>query len=137
MNVVTWVARGLLAFAFLAAGGAKLVSPREKLLATGKLMAWVEDFQDPTVKVIGVLEFLGAVGVLPPDLVGIAPGPHTAHGHRSRRGDGRGGCRAPPASRSGATRRPGLARPVPSPLRAQSLCVKALSCREPVDDGAA
>lgn len=73
MNVATWVAQGLLAFAFLTAGGMELVSPREKLLATGKPMAWVEDFQDPTVKVTGVLEFLGAVGVLLPGLVGIAP----------------------------------------------------------------
>ena len=35
-----WVVQGLLAVAFLGAGGAKLTQPKEKL---AKNMAWVED----------------------------------------------------------------------------------------------
>ena len=73
MNVVTWVAQGLLAFAFLAAGGMKLVSPREKLMAAGKPMAWTEDFSASSIKTIGVLEILGAVGVVLPALLRTAP----------------------------------------------------------------
>jgi uncharacterized membrane protein YphA (DoxX/SURF4 family) len=73
MNIAIWIAQGLLAFAFLAAGGMKLASPKEKLLASGKSMAWVEDFSAPSVKLIGTAEFLGAVGIVLPAALGIAP----------------------------------------------------------------
>jgi hypothetical protein len=72
MNVVTWAAQSLLALAFLAAGGMKLVSTPEKLRAAGKSMAWTEDFSAGAIKSIGVLEVLGAIGVLLPALLRIA-----------------------------------------------------------------
>jgi uncharacterized membrane protein YphA (DoxX/SURF4 family) len=73
MNIAIWIAQGLLAFAFLAAGGMKLASPKEKLLASGKPMAWVEDFSAPSVKLIGTAELLGAIGVVLPAALRIAP----------------------------------------------------------------
>lgn len=69
--VVLWIAAGLLALAFLAAGGAKVVQPKEKLAASG--MAWVEDFSAPAVRTIGLVEVLGAIGLILPALTGIAP----------------------------------------------------------------
>ena len=44
--------------------------PKEKL---AKNMAWVEDSSQPTVRLIGALEVLGAVGVVLPALTGILP----------------------------------------------------------------
>jgi hypothetical protein len=73
VNIAIWIAQGLLAFAFLAAGGMKLASPREKLIASGKSMAWAEDFSAASIKLIGTAEVLGAVGVVLPAAVGIAP----------------------------------------------------------------
>jgi hypothetical protein len=73
VNIAIWIAQGLLAFAFLAAGGMKLASPREKLIASGKSMAWAEDFSATSIKLIGTAEVLGAVGVVLPAAVGIAP----------------------------------------------------------------
>jgi uncharacterized membrane protein YphA (DoxX/SURF4 family) len=73
MNVVTWVAQGVLALAFLAAGGMKLFSPREKLVAAGKAMAWTEDFSSGSIKAIGGVEILGAVGVILPAVLRIIP----------------------------------------------------------------
>lgn len=70
--MLTWVLSGLLAVVFLAAGLAKLLTPREKLLAN-RNMGWVEDFSEPQVKGIGALEVLGAVGVVLPWLLDIAP----------------------------------------------------------------
>ncbi len=60
----------LLASAFLGAGATKLSRPKEKLL---KNMAWVEDFSQRTVRLIGTLEVLGAIGVVLPALTGILP----------------------------------------------------------------
>jgi hypothetical protein len=70
MDVLGWILAGLLAAAYLAAGVTKLVQPKEKLLAN---MGWVEDFTSAQVKAIGAVEILGAVGVVMPWLLDIAP----------------------------------------------------------------
>lgn len=71
MNVALWIVAGLLALAFLAAGGMKLSQPKEKLHASG--MGWVEDFAPGTIKLIGALEVLGALGLVLPALLDVAP----------------------------------------------------------------
>jgi uncharacterized membrane protein len=70
MGIALWVVQGLLAVAFLVAGAMKLSQPKEKL---AKNMAWVEDFSQGTVRIIGTLEVLGAIGVVLPALTGILP----------------------------------------------------------------
>lgn len=71
MNIVLWVIAGLLAAAFLAAGAMKALQPKEKLIASG--MAWAGDFSDGQVKLIGLVEVLGAIGLVLPALLDIAP----------------------------------------------------------------
>ena len=71
MNIVLWIIAGLLAFAFLAAGAMKLAQPKEKLAASG--MAWTETFSPGTVKLIGALEVLAALGLILPAALDIAP----------------------------------------------------------------
>lgn len=71
MTVLAWILQGVLGLAFLGAGGMKLVQERKKLIDGG--MGWAEDFSDGTVKVIGGLEILGAVGLVLPTLIGVAP----------------------------------------------------------------
>lgn len=70
MNILLWVVAGLLALAFLGAGGMKLATPRAGLQ---EKMAWVEDFSDNAVKGIGLVEVLGAIGLIVPAATGIAP----------------------------------------------------------------
>jgi uncharacterized membrane protein YphA (DoxX/SURF4 family) len=70
MGIALWVVQVLLAAAFLGAGATKLSQPKEKL---AKNMAWVEDSSQPTVRLIGALEVLRAVGVVLPALTGILP----------------------------------------------------------------
>ena len=70
MGIALWVAQVLLAVAFLGAGAMKLSQPKEKLV---KNMAWVEDFSQPTVNIIGALEVMGAIGIVLPALTGILP----------------------------------------------------------------
>jgi uncharacterized membrane protein YphA (DoxX/SURF4 family) len=72
MNIVLWILAGLLAAAFLAAGGMKLAQPKEKLAASPN-MAWAEDFSPGMLKTIGALEVLAAVALILPALLGIVP----------------------------------------------------------------
>jgi uncharacterized membrane protein len=70
MNVILWIVAGLLAAAFGMAGVMKATRPKEKLQAN---LPWVEDFSQNTVRFIGVMEFLGALGLILPRATGIAP----------------------------------------------------------------
>lgn len=71
MNLALWIVAGLLAVVFLT-GSAKLFVPKEKL-ATMRFAGWVDDFSAVTVKAIGVLELLAAVGLILPAALDIAP----------------------------------------------------------------
>ena len=71
MNITLWVIAGLLAAAFAAAGLMKLAQPKAKLAESG--MAWTEDFSDGQVKGIGAVEVLGAIGLILPAALDIAP----------------------------------------------------------------
>ena len=71
MNVALWIVSGLLAAVYLAAGGIKVVRPREELAASGNL-DWMKDSSDGAVKAIGAVEILGALGLVLPWLTGIA-----------------------------------------------------------------
>src|SRR5258706_14840304 len=70
VNVAVWIVQILLALAFGAAGIIKMTQPREKLQTN---MKWVEDFAPNTVKGIGTLEVLAAIGLILPWLSGILP----------------------------------------------------------------
>lgn len=69
MNIVLWVIAGVLAALFAMAGLMKVTQPKEKLAQN---MGWVEDFSAGTVKFIGTVEILGAIGLILPAAVGIA-----------------------------------------------------------------
>jgi hypothetical protein len=59
------------ALVFTGAGAIKLIQPREQLART--LGGWVYDFPAPLLKPLGLAELLGAVGLIVPPLVHIAP----------------------------------------------------------------
>ena len=71
MNLVLWIVAALLALAFLAAGVMKLTQPRDKLATSG--MRWTEDYNAGTVRTIGLLELLAAVGLILPAVLNILP----------------------------------------------------------------
>lgn len=70
MNTAIWIVQILVALAFGMAGFAKLTQPKEKLAVQ---MGWVNDFAPNTIRGIGLLEVLGAIGVILPALTGILP----------------------------------------------------------------
>lgn len=74
MNIALWIVAGLLAVAYLVGGGGKLILPKERIAGTGAAAAWVEDFSAGSVKAIGALEVLAAVGLILPAALDIVPG---------------------------------------------------------------
>lgn len=71
MNVALWIVQGLLAVVYLLAGGVKATQPLDQL---GKRMTWVPSTPPAVVRLIGVAELLGTVGLILPMVTGIAPG---------------------------------------------------------------
>ncbi|MET0416768.1 MAG: DoxX family protein [Actinoplanes sp.] len=70
MNVVLWIVQIFLAVAFVLAGVMKSTQPKEKLQPN---LPWVEDFSLGPVRLIGVAELLGGLGLILPATTGIAP----------------------------------------------------------------
>ncbi|MBW4438231.1 MAG: DoxX family protein [Pleurocapsa minor GSE-CHR-MK-17-07R] len=78
MNTVLWIVQLLLGLVFIMVGVLKVAVPREKMLAsvtqTGRQnMGWVKDFSASHVRLIGLLELLGGIGLILPALTGILP----------------------------------------------------------------
>jgi uncharacterized membrane protein YphA (DoxX/SURF4 family) len=72
MNLALWIVAGLLAAVFLVAGANKLFIPQEKL-AKAPGGGWVNDFSARFIKALGAVEILGAVGLILPAALDIAP----------------------------------------------------------------
>ena len=70
MNVFLWIVQALLVAAFVMAGVMKATQPKEKLAPK---LPWVEDFSPGTVRLIGVAELAGGLGLILPAATGIAP----------------------------------------------------------------
>jgi hypothetical protein len=72
MDLALWIVAGLLAVVFLVGGTNKLVIPRERL-ARAPGGGWVNDFSPTFLKALGGIEVLGAIGLVVPAALGIAP----------------------------------------------------------------
>jgi len=74
MDIVLWILQGLLALLFLGAGAMKVTQSKDKIKESGNgRMDWVDDFSPIQVRVIGILEVLGGIGLILPMLTGILP----------------------------------------------------------------
>lgn len=71
MNIAVWIVQGILAFVFFMAGFMKISQPKETLIEKG--MGYAEDFSAGQLRLIGILEVLGAIGLILPALTGILP----------------------------------------------------------------
>jgi len=70
MNTLLWVLQALLSAAMVMAGILKMMKSRAELAPK---MAWVNAFTDQQVKLIGLAELLGGIGVVVPAATGILP----------------------------------------------------------------
>ena len=70
MNIALWIIQGLLAAFFIMPGAMKLLTPGEKLRE--KMQAGPEKSLVGT-RILGLLEILGAIGIIVPYWTGILP----------------------------------------------------------------
>jgi uncharacterized membrane protein YphA (DoxX/SURF4 family) len=71
MNLALWIVAIVLAAVFAGSGLMKEVVPKDKLVAAGQ--GWAQDVDQARIRLIGLTEILGAVGVVLPAAVHIAP----------------------------------------------------------------
>lgn len=74
MNTALWIAAGVLAAGFAVGGASLLLLSRPRYRALGRNQQWVDDFTPAHLKVIGTIKVAGAIGLVLPALVGVAPG---------------------------------------------------------------
>ncbi|AEF41949.1 DoxX family protein [Hoyosella subflava] len=72
MDLVLWIPAALLAAAFLLSGVTKTSTPYEKYV-TKKGADWAQEFSPGAVRAIGIVEILGAVGLVLPQATGLYP----------------------------------------------------------------
>lgn len=71
MEMAIWILKGLLAALFTATGLSKVILPKPKLLDMG--MKGLVNLEAQQIKGVGVLEVLGAAGLILPGLLDIYP----------------------------------------------------------------
>jgi len=71
MNLALWIIAGILAAVFAGSGAMKLALPKDKLVESG--LGGLADVSPAAIRLIGVAEVAGAIGLIVPPLVHIAP----------------------------------------------------------------
>jgi hypothetical protein len=70
--MIMWLIQIFLSVVFGAAGTMKLVRSRAQLAANPH-MGWVQSIPEAQIKLLGIAEVLGAIGLVAPMATGIAP----------------------------------------------------------------
>jgi hypothetical protein len=70
MNTALWIAQGFAALVFLVTGTLKLTMPKERLATK---MHWAASWPPGRIKLLGVAEVAGALGLVLPEALNIAP----------------------------------------------------------------
>jgi uncharacterized membrane protein YphA (DoxX/SURF4 family) len=71
MNQALWIVAIVLAAGFAGSGLMKLLVPKDKLVSSGQ--GWAQDYTPTNIRLIGVVELLGAAGLILPAVTHIAP----------------------------------------------------------------
>ena len=73
MHTTLWIITIIAAAAYVAGGTSLLFMSREKYRALGSNQHWVDDFGDGHLTAIATIKLVGAIGLVLPVAVGIAP----------------------------------------------------------------
>ena len=71
MNIVLWIAQGLLAAVYLMAGSMKAFQPAK--VRENPQMTWAQDRSEGFIRFVGTSELLGALGLILPLVTGTLP----------------------------------------------------------------
>ena len=72
MDIAVWIVTGIVAFILGGAGASKLVRSKEKILENPN-MGWANDFSQSAIRLIGVAEVAGALGLVLPWALDVLP----------------------------------------------------------------
>ena len=72
LEIAVWIVTGAVALILGGAGVSKLVQSKEKILANPR-MGWANDFSQSQIRLIGVAELTGAIGLVLPWALSILP----------------------------------------------------------------
>jgi hypothetical protein len=70
MTIALWIAQGFAALVLFVTGTLKVVTPKEKL---AEKMHWAAGWPPGRIKLLGLAEVAGALGLVVPAALGIAP----------------------------------------------------------------
>ncbi|MGO1971571.1 MAG: DoxX family protein [Propionibacteriaceae bacterium] len=73
MNIALWIIACVAAVAYAVGGASQAFLTKEKYRSLAASQHWVDDFGAGHIKAIGVTKMIGAVGLVLPAVVGIAP----------------------------------------------------------------
>jgi uncharacterized membrane protein YphA (DoxX/SURF4 family) len=71
MNLTLWIVAIVLAVVFAGSGLMKQFVPKDKLVTSGQ--GWAQDMSQNNIRLIGLAEILGAIGLVLPAATHIAP----------------------------------------------------------------
>lgn len=72
MNIAVWIVTGIVALILGGAGASKLARSKEKILENPN-MGWANDFSQRAIKLIGLAEVAGALGLVLPWALDVLP----------------------------------------------------------------
>lgn len=73
MHTTLWIITIVAAAAYAAGGTTMLLMSRERYRSMGRTQHWVDEFGDGHLKAIGAIKLLGAIGLVLPAALNIAP----------------------------------------------------------------
>jgi len=72
VDIAVWIVTGIVVLILRGAGASKLARSKEKILENPN-MGWANDFSQPAIKLIGVAEVAGSLGLVLPWALSILP----------------------------------------------------------------
>lgn len=73
MHTTLWIITIIAAAAYAAGGTTMLLMSRERYRSMGSTQHWVDEFGDGHLKAIGTIKLVGAIGLVLPAALNIAP----------------------------------------------------------------
>lgn len=73
MDLALWILAGALALAFTVGGTSLVLLPRERYRTLGPSQYWIDDFGDVHLRLIGTVKIVGALGLILPAVLDVAP----------------------------------------------------------------
>ncbi|WEV78744.1 DoxX family protein [Janibacter cremeus] len=73
MNTALWILTIVLSIGFAIGGSTQILLSKERFRALGRSAHWVDDFDPRHITAIGTIKVVGALGLVLPAIVGIAP----------------------------------------------------------------